>query len=523
MGKVQVEADIPQTVNYVATSVNVGTTTTLNPGQQATVTNSGTEQNAIFNFGIPRGKSAYEEAVEGGYEGTETEFKEALASDIATVADNISDVNAVGQAITDINTVADNLTDISAVSTIASDVSTVSGISSDVTNVSSISNAITSVNNNETAIQNVSDNLANVNTVAANMNSVLATAGDITNIDAVANNKTNIDTVAGVSSAVSTVASIASDVTAVKNNATDISTVASNVIDVNTVSDNISDVNSAATNMSAIIAAPTEAANAATSASNAQKWAEGLDSDVSPLGGTHSSKGWAAVCQQLVESIGSVLHYKGSVASYANLPTTGQELGDMWNVTDTGANYVWTGSAWDAISGIVDLSAYRTSAAQDAIDATKANDNAVVHTTGDESIAGVKTFTTKITSPIIETGTAANNYFQSRKFRGEGDANTYYHAVDFGYQNHDQVDFYEYGGKYVFHKHTAAAIGSGDTVLGEINSNGWEGNVKGNVTGNADTATKATQDGSGNTITATYATKSENNTKVEYAMVIREW
>lgn len=110
-------------------------------------------------------------------------------------------------------------------------------------------------------------------------------------------------------------------------------------------------------------------------------------------------------------------------------------------------------------------------------------DSNVVHKTGDETIAGTKTFTTKITSPIIETGTDANNYFQSQKFRGQGDASTYQHAIDFGYAYHDQMDFYEYGGKYVFHKHTGVAIDSGDTILGQITTNGWEGSVKGDLQG----------------------------------------
>ena len=39
-----------------AATIEVGTTTTLNPGQDATVTNSGTENAAIFNFGIPQGE-----------------------------------------------------------------------------------------------------------------------------------------------------------------------------------------------------------------------------------------------------------------------------------------------------------------------------------------------------------------------------------------------------------------------------------------------------------------------------------
>lgn len=45
----------PQGIQGLAATVNVGTVTTLAPGAAATVTNSGTASNAIFNFGIPRG------------------------------------------------------------------------------------------------------------------------------------------------------------------------------------------------------------------------------------------------------------------------------------------------------------------------------------------------------------------------------------------------------------------------------------------------------------------------------------
>lgn len=58
----------------------------------------------------------------------------------------------------------------------------------------------------------------------------------------------------------------------------------------------------------------------------------------------------------------------------------------------------------------------------------------------------------QLSANIIETGTGDNNYFQSRKFRGEGNAATYYHAVDFGFAGHNQVDFYEYGGIWNFWK-----------------------------------------------------------------------
>lgn len=54
----------------------------------------------------------------------------------------------------------------------------------------------------------------------------------------------------------------------------------------------------------------------------------------------------------------SVYKVKGSKASYSALPSTGNVTGDVWNLDDTGANYVWTGTAWDKLSETVDLSGY---------------------------------------------------------------------------------------------------------------------------------------------------------------------
>ena len=127
------------------------------------------------------------------------------------------------------------------------------------------------------------------------------------------------------------------------------------------------------------------------------------------------------------------------------------------------------------------------------------------------------TMTGTLVAPIIQTGTAATNYFQSQKFRGQGDASSYQHALDFGYAGHNQWDFYEYGGIFNFHKHTAAAVGEGDTLLGTINSNGWEGNVKGNVTGNlTGLASKATGDKNGLDITNYIKGLSANGTTITY-------
>ncbi len=51
----------------------------------------------------------------------------------------------------------------------------------------------------------------------------------------------------------------------------------------------------------------------------------------------------------LKSEVGGAYVYKGSKASASALPTTGNTTGDVWNVEDTGMNYAWTGTAWDAL------------------------------------------------------------------------------------------------------------------------------------------------------------------------------
>ena len=68
--------------------------------------------------------------------------------------------------------------------------------------------------------------------------------------------------------------------------------------------------------------------------------------------------------------LASALTYKGSKATYADLPTTGNKTGDVWNIeaansnpkVDAGDNAIWNGSAWDIVGGTVDLSNYYTKA-----------------------------------------------------------------------------------------------------------------------------------------------------------------
>ena len=120
------------------------------------------------------------------------------------------------------------------------------------------------------------------------------------------------------------------------------------------------------------------------------------------------------------------------------------------------------------------------------------------------------TMTGKLTAPQIETGAADTNYFQSRKFRGEGDASTYYHAIDFGYANHDQVDFYEYGGLWNFYKNTSST--KGGTLCGKISVNGWEGSAKLTGTPTAPTAASGTNS---TQIATTAFVQTATNSKVD--------
>ena len=57
-------------------------------------------------------------------------------------------------------------------------------------------------------------------------------------------------------------------------------------------------------------------------------------------------------------AVSSAYTYKGSVATQSALPSSGQKTGDVYDVQDTGMNYAWNGSAWDALGTYVDVSLY---------------------------------------------------------------------------------------------------------------------------------------------------------------------
>lgn len=95
-----------------------------------------------------------------------------------------------------------------------------------------------------------------------------------------------------------------------------------------------------------------------------------------------------------------------------------------------------------------------------------------VSKTGDTMTGGLNT-------PYLMTGEEDTNFFQSRKFRGQGDADTYYHAIDFGFSNHNYVDFYEYGGEWNFYKCESGKVGDRELIGSIYKGLGWKGPING--------------------------------------------
>ena len=83
----------------------------------------------------------------------------------------------------------------------------------------------------------------------------------------------------------------------------------------------------------------------------------------------------------LKSDISTVFNYKGTVDTYANLPSQDQVTGDVYIVTngegaEDNQEYVWDGTAWEALGTTVDLSGYATTANVTQAIATATNDMA---------------------------------------------------------------------------------------------------------------------------------------------------
>lgn len=120
----------------------------------------------------------------------------------------------------------------------------------------------------------------------------------------------------------------------------------------------------------------------------------------------------------------TVYQYKGSVATYADLPTTGQKVGDVWNVETAdpdhgikaGDNVAWDGAQWDILGGNHDLSGYAQLNSANiftALNTFRANlavSNGTTAGSQGQVIFGVKPSTATVQASIIASTTGALNY-----------------------------------------------------------------------------------------------------------------
>lgn len=120
----------------------------------------------------------------------------------------------------------------------------------------------------------------------------------------------------------------------------------------------------------------------------------------------------------------TVYQYKGSVATYADLPTTGQKVGDVWNVETAdpdhgikaGDNVAWDGAQWDILGGNHDLSGYaqlnsaNIFTASNTFRANIAVSNGSAAGSQGQVILGVKPSTATVQANIIASTTGGLNY-----------------------------------------------------------------------------------------------------------------
>lgn len=122
--------------------------------------------------------------------------------------------------------------------------------------------------------------------------------------------------------------------------------------------------------------------------------------------------------------LATVYKYKGSVETYANLPTSGQQVGDVYNVKqadpdhniEAGDNVAWDGEKWDILAGDTDLSGYaqlnsaNTFTALNAFRANIAVSNGTAAGSQGQVIFGVKPSTATVQANIIASTTGALKY-----------------------------------------------------------------------------------------------------------------
>ena len=253
-------------------------------------------------------------------------------ANVDAVAGNITNVNTVGGSIESVKTVANNIesvvidaTNISDIKTVAGSIANVNKTAGSIDNVNVVAPSIASVN---TVSQKVDD----VTTVATNIVGVNTVADSVANVNRVGNSITNVNTVSGIADEVDQVAMIADQTRNVGDNISDVMTVASVSEQVKTVSANAASVKAIGDNIDTVLQSPENARKA-------NIWAEGNDSQVESLGGTHSAKVWASIAAS-VAKIDSASETSQGIARIATADEAIDGTNDLTIVTPLKAKYI---------------------------------------------------------------------------------------------------------------------------------------------------------------------------------------
>ena len=309
---------------------------------------------------------------------------------------------------------ADLADGILALATIVPDIE---AVAADLTNVDTVAGSIA-------IISTVGNNIANVNTVAAISGNVTSVAGNASNINTVAGNNTNVSTVAGVSANVTTVAGISADVTAVAGAASDIPAVAANIADV--------------TNFADVYQGPKVEDPVLRNNGNALQLGDLYFNKATANMRAFGSAGWVdagtpipvTITVQEFSGTGSETAFTLSVAPAFEaacdvyISGVAQKVNVDYNITDTalvfavaptaGTNNVYVKILSTYAGGVPnDGSVTFAKLADGAATGTKLGSD-VVLTSGNQTIAGTKTFSSAISADITgQAGTAGSAFAQT--------------------------------------------------------------------------------------------------------------
>lgn len=181
----------------------------------------------------------------------------------------------------------------------------------------------------------------------------------------------------------------------------------------------------------------------------------------------------------LKADISTVYKYKGAVADINALPAK-KQVGDVYNLEDTGDNVAWDGNSWDYLGGTANLSEY---AKTSEVDSNIASAKAELNTAFNTALNGKLDATANAVSATKATQDASGNVITA----------TYATKTALNAKQDTATAFKQTDADKLYLAKAGKAVSATS----------------------ADSATKATQDASGNVITATYATKDELSTKLD--------